>query len=512
MSRATQHMRSPGSATRRSFLRTAAAAGAALGPVARPLALNLATLGSAAALAQAGSDYKALVCVFLFGGNDAANMVLPTDTDSWQRYTTVRSQAPDPIALRPAGTPPDATAAAASPAALGGVLALNPAYALSTENRGRGFAVHPVMTEVRDLFDAGRLSVLANIGPLVVPLTKAEYRANSKPRPVKLFSHNDQQSTWQALATEGTRVGWGGRLADVVAASNASVAGGGPLFTSISASGNAVFLAGDSVAQYQVSSGGAVAIAGLGGSLFGSTAANTQLRAIITGTGAGGGGSETLYAREIAALTRRSIDAQAAFQGAFAASVVAAPTTLRAPSTGVVAANPLAVQLQTVARVMGARTALGQRRQVFFVSLGGFDNHDNQNRNQADLLSRVSHALGYFDATLTTLGLRDQVTTFTASDFGRTFTSNGDGTDHGWGSHHLVMGGAVRGREIVGRFPVVGLNHDDEVGSGSLLPQLAVDQLGATLGRWFGVGEAELDAIFPNLRNFNRDLGFLRST
>lgn len=494
-----------GNASRRAFLRAASVLGGTVGTAAAPFALNLAALGSAAAQASgAAGDYKALVCVFLFGGNDAANMVLPTDPDSWSRYTTVRSQAPDPIALAAPGTPPQAGAGGASPAALGGVLPITPQFTLSPVNRGRTFALHPSMAGVRDLFEQGRLAVIANAGPLIVPLTKAQYRANSAPRPAKLFSHNDQQSTWQALSPEGARIGWGGRLADLV------VAGNGPagLFTSLSTSGNAVFLSGRQVLQYQVGGGGAVAVSALSGSsLFGSAAAGAQLRALVTTPPEGA----SLYAREYAALTRRSVEAQATFQSAFAASTVAAPTPVTLPSTGQAVDNPLARQLQTIARIVGARGTLGARRQVFFAGIGGFDSHDNQNRSHADLMARVSHAFAWFDATLGAMGLREQVTTFTASDFGRTFTSNGDGTDHGWGAHHLVMGGAVRGREIVGRFPLVGLNHDDEVGSGSWLPGIAVDQIGATLGRWFGAGDADLDTVFPNLRRFDRDLGFLRS-
>lgn len=491
-------------ASRRAFLRTASVLGGSIASAGAPFALNLATLGTAAAQ-TAGSDYKALVCLFLFGGNDSANMVLPTDSTSWSAYTAVRNQAPDPIALLQAGIAPNGAAAAASPAALGGVLGLTPAYTLSPENTGRGFALHPSMPEVQRLFNVdGRLAIVANAGPLVQPLTKAQYRAGSVPRPPKLFSHNDQQSTWQALSAEGARIGWGGRLGDLMASSNSV----NPIFTNISTAGNAVFLSGQSVFQYQVSGNGAVPIGAINGNLFGSAAAARELRALVTAEN-----QSNLYAREYAAVTKRSIEAQANFQSAFQASTVAAPTQVMLPSTRMAANNALAAQLQTVARIIGARTALGTRRQVFFVSMGGFDSHDNQNRTHADLMARLSHALGYFDGVLGTLGMRDQVTLFTASDFGRTFTSNGDGTDHGWGAHHFVMGGAVRGREVVGRFPAVGLNNDDEVGSGSLLPGVSVDQLGATLGRWFGASDSNLDLIFPNLRNFGagRDLGFMRA-
>lgn len=483
-------------ASRREFLRTAAAlSGSAVGAAGLPFALNLACLGSAQA--QSTSGYKALVCLFLYGGNDAANMVLPTDAASWSAYNAVRNQQPAPIALLPAGTAPDPAAAAGSLAALGGVLPISPAFTVSTVNATRNFALHPSMAEAQALFAAGRLGVVANAGPLVAPLTKAEYLGRSRPRPAKLFSHNDQQSTWQALAPEGAQLGWGGRLGDLLASRNANTA-----FTAISVSGNAVFMAGQTTFQYQVGNFGAVSVGGLSGSLFGSAAASTALRSIVTAD------NQHLLAREHARVTRRSIDLQAAFQTAFNASTVAAPTQYLRPSTRALADNGLAAALQTVARIIGARAGLGVQRQVFFVSMGGFDTHDNQTRSHADLMARLSHALGYFDGALGALGMREQVALFTASDFGRSFTSNGDGTDHGWGAHHLVLGGGVRGREIHGRFPNVGVNHDDEVGSGSLLPAIAVDQFGATLGKWLEVGDSQLDVVFPNLRNFaQRDLG-----
>ncbi len=492
-------------ASRREFLRRAAILSGSVGSAGLPFALNLATMNAASA--QTTGGYKALVCLFMFGGNDSANMVLPTDSASWNAYSTVRSTAPDPISLRAEGIAPDNSAAAGSLAALGGVLRINPNFTAFNVNNNRTFALHPSLAEVQGLFEQQRLAVIANAGPLLQPMTKAEYQANSasKPRPAKLFSHNDQQSTWQALGPEGARAGWGGRFGDLLAGANANT-----VFTSISVSGNTVFLAGENIFQYQVGNSGAVAISNLGGPLWGSAAATTAYRNIITANGAPASVNHLLE-REQASMTKRSIDAQAAFQTAFDASIVAAPSTYTQPSTRTAQTNPLAAQLQTVARIIGARSGLGAGRQVFFVSMGGFDTHDNQNRLQADLMARLSHAIGYFDGALGAMGMRDNVTLFTASDFGRTFTSNGDGTDHGWGAHHFVYGGSVRGREIYGRFPQVGLNHTDEVGSGSFLPGVSVDQIGATLGRWFGVSEANLDMVFPNLRNFQRDLGFMRA-
>ena len=483
-------------ASRREFLRRSSVLSASMGASAVPFALNMAAMGQAVAQT---ADYKAIVCLFLYGGNDSCNMVLPTDSASWTAYQTVRNQGADPIALRAPGTAADPGAPLASPAALGGVLPIAPAFTQFAVNNARTFALHPSMATVQSLFDQGRLAIAANAGPLVTPLMKTEYRNNTKARPSKLFSHNDQQSTWQALAPEGAKVGWGGRFGDLLASRNTR-----SIFTNISVSGNAVFMSGDTIFQYQVGTNGAVAVGGITGTLFGSTAAASTLRSIITAD------NQHLFAKEHAAIVARSVSAQADFNAAFSVSTVTAPPQYVVPSTGANGTNNLAVQLQAVARIIGARSGLGASRQVFFVSMGGFDTHDGQNRGHADLMARLSHALGWFDGTLAAMGLRDSVTVFTASDFGRTFTTNGDGTDHGWGAHHFVSGGAVRGKEIYGRFPTVGLNHDDEVGSGSLLPGVAVDQIGGTLGKWFGVSDADLDFVFPNLRNFaQRDLGFM---
>ena len=502
-------------ASRREFLRRAGAL-SFLG-AASPLALNLAALGSASA--QTAGDYKALVCLFLGGGNDAYNTVLATDAPSWANYVKARNQAPDPIALRAPGVAPVATAAAGSPDRLGGVLALD-----ALRPQGRAFAVHPQLGGVRDLFAAGRLAVLPNVGPLLRPTTKTDLRNAAFPRPASLFSHNDQQSTWQTLAVEGRTSGWGGRMGDLLMSQN----GPGAVFTSVSTSGNAVWLAGRQVHQYPVSTSGAIRIGGSGAtSLFGSTTALTRMNGIVRNAR-----SADLLARDHAAVAGRSIDAEAllsvalppAAQAPFATAGLASGAAdpllqYDNPLSGAKATNGLAQQFQMVARLIAARGSLGVRRQVFFINLGGFDHHDAQNRLHADLMARLSHGLAYFDAVLGAMGMRDGVTTFTASDFGRTFTSNGDGTDHGWGGHHFVLGGAVKGRDLYGNFPAYGLpdgsgdfTSPNQIANGALLPQTGVDQLGATLGRWLGLSEGALLDVFPNLSQFDaaqRDLGFM---
>ncbi len=495
-------------ASRRAFLRRLGALSAT--GVAAPFAANLAAIGGAAA--QAAGGYKALVCIFMYGGNDAYNTVLATDAESWNHYLAVR----DEIALRAPGTPPLLSAGAGSPDRLGGVLAIAPARA-----QGRSFALHPAMTGARDLFEARRLAVVANVGPLLRPTSKAQYLDDKFAKPAKLFSHNDQSSTWQTGSPEGAVAGWGGRAADLLADSNRQA-----VFTSISTSGNAVWLAGNTVLQYQVSGRGAIRIGSWGNTLYGSAEALARMHNVMRRAR-----SPNLFERDHAAVVGRSIDAEARLSAALPASDAAPYGTPGLPAdqdpllkydnplSGQKATNSLAQQLQVVARIIGARGALGAQRQVFFVSMGNFDTHSDQSRMQADNMARLSHGLRYFNDTLAAMGVGNDVTTFTASDFGRSFTSNGDGTDHGWGAHHFVMGGAVRGGDLYGNFPVYSQSDDkgnfaspNQIGNGTMLPEVSVDQYAATLARWFGVADAELPALFPNLLNFNagvRDLGFM---
>ncbi|OJX03287.1 MAG: hypothetical protein BGO72_00685 [Burkholderiales bacterium 70-64] len=466
-------------ASRREFLRISSLL-SVLGPAGAPFALNLAAVGAAAA--QSADDYRALVCLFFFGGNDSHNMVLATDPDSWAEYQRLRATPPDPIALP-------------APGAAGGVLPIVP----NTPQSGRSFALHPNLGPLQALFEAGRAAVVANVGPLIAPLTRTQYDRGTVPRPANLFSHNDQQSTWQAYGPEGARFGWGGRMGDLLAGRNAA-----STFTCMSVSGNAVWLAGRSTLQYPIGPNGGIAIAGLSGSLFGSSSAPSVLRSIVTADRA------HPMEKEWGRITARSIGAQAALNAAMlpATSLEAVPQV-----PGTTQANGLAAQLQTVARVIGGRGALGARRQIFFVGLGGFDTHDVQRVNQGNLMTRIGQALDYFDRLLSSSAVNalNDVTLFTASDFGRTLTSNGDGTDHGWGAHHFVAGGAVRGKDIYGRYPVIGVNTADDVGQGRLLPAISVDQYAATLARWFGLDAGQLADVFPNLGNFAQaDLGFMR--
>jgi uncharacterized protein (DUF1501 family) len=500
-------------ATRRELLRISAGLGA-VAAAGSTFGLQLASLGAASAQ-MASPAYQALVCIFMFGGNDAHNTVLATDSDTFGRYLSARNTGNDPIALMPPGAAaqpvgaastftPGRTVSRASPENWGGVLPIVPDTANpvppGTNAATRTFALHPFLSALVPIWSAGRLAVAANVGPLIVPTTKQQYQQRTVPLPANLMSHNDQQSTWQAGATEGARRGWGGLMADQLLSMN----GANSVFTAISTAGNAVFLAGRDVVQYQVTTGSntpAIRInPATNSTLFGSSANPAALAQVIRGASGPG-----YFELDHAARVVRSMDSSVALNNAFTAAGVTGipnPTTLVNPINGNTETNSLAVSLQTVAKLIAANSALGLRRQVFFVSIGGFDTHDIQNATQPVLLNRVGHAMAYFDGVLANINgadMRNAVTTFTASDFSRTFTTNGDGTDHAWGSHQFVMGGAVNGRNIYGQYPTLGVD-----------PTMSVDQYGATLGRWFGVSDASLDAIFPNLANFTpRTLGFL---
>ena len=472
------HYIDPTGHSRRAFLKRSSSL--ALAGTALPFALNLATMGEAAA--QTATDYKALVCVFLYGGCDYANTVVTYDDDSYGKYSTIRGgvQSAGGIAIAKADL---------------AATALNPTIALPNT---RQYALHPSMSAMKSLFDAGNAAVQLNVGPLVVPLSRATFNNSNKklyPQPPKLFSHNDQQSTWQSSSPEGSTVGWGGNIGDLVLSRNST-----SLFTCISVSGNAVFLSGDSALQYQVSSGGAVRINSVspasGTTLYGSATVKSAMQALTQQT------RTHKLENEYNKVTKRAVEAEGTVTTAIAQPYAAG--TFPVPATN------LGNQLAMVARLIRGRAATGAKRQVFMVSIGGFDLHDNLINNQAPLLKQVSDAMSSFHAAMVVEGLGNNVTAFTASDFGRTLASNGDGADHGWGSHHFVVGGAVKGNVIYGAAPPVSINntstldgYEGHVGQGRLIPTTSVDQYGGTMGKWFGLNDAELLNILPNLKNFN---------
>ncbi len=457
----------PNKPSRRTFLKDSAALGIAAS--AAPFIGTLADIGAAAA--ATATDYKALVCVFLFGGNDYANTLVPYDTASYATYSALRSTIAIPRA--------DLVATA-----------LTPATPLAG---GIQYALAPALAPLLPVFNTGKMAVVLNVGTLIQPTTKAQYLARNVPLPPKLFSHNDQQSFWQSSTAEGAKSGWGGRMADLFLAQNNT-----PSVTAINAAGNAVFLTGNTASQYAVSSAGPIALNGNARTLFGSAAGATALQSII------GANQVNLFGNELARTSSRALTAYT--------QVSTALTGGRTIATPFPTGNTLADQLKVVARLISASQELGAKRQVFFVSLGGFDLHSGLLATHPVLLGRVADAMrAFYDATVE-LGVASRVTAFTASDFGRTLLSNSSGSDHGWGSMHFVVGGAVNGRNFYGKPPVLAHNGPDDVGQGRLLPAISVDQYAATMASWFGVSAANMASVLPFIGNYpvaSRNLGFI---
>jgi uncharacterized protein (DUF1501 family) len=443
--------------SRRAFLQTTATLG--LAGAASPFVTTLAAIGEAAA--SVATDYKALVCIFLYGGNDYANTVTPYDQASYDLYAKLRpALAYQRVALDPTLLAPTTPLAG-----------------------GRQYALAPALAPLMPVFNTGKMAVMLNVGTLAQPTTKAQYQAKSVALPPKLFSHNDQQSYWQSSSPEGASSGWGGRIGDLMQSGN-----GTSLLTCINAAGNAVFLAGKTAFQYSISTSGAIGLTG-NTNVYGSTAASAALKTLMTGSRA------NIFENEHAKVSKRSLDTGAQIT----TSLAAAP----AFTTVYPAGNSLADQLKIVARMISVGNELGAKRQVFFVSLGGFDLHDNLVAQHPVLLANVGNAMKAFYDHTVELGISDKVTAFTGSDFGRTLVPNTDGSDHGWGSMHFVIGGAVKGKQIYGTPPAIADNGPDDVGQGRLLPGIAVDQYASTLATWFGVSNTDMTTVLPNMSSYS---------
>ena len=470
--------------SRRRLLRSAL--GLALtGPAA--FAVNLAHIGAAAAQSAGSDDYKPLICLFMYGGNDQANTLVATSGRSWERYRNLRG---DSIGM------PD-------PGVNGGLLPISPDNLSAFGNSGT-FALHPALTDTRALFEQKKLAFVANVGPLIEPITPDEYRRMQKRYPDRLFSHNDQQATWQTFSPEGSRAGWGGNLAGLLADSYNATA---PFFSAIStASSAAAWLSGQRVNPYSVPLTGKIGFVQSDMPLGGINNNGAPLRDILNLEPAGGNLLEKTYSE----LYKRTLQYQERMRSALIdendSRLLAVPQNRLDGHK-----NSVIEQLRTVARIIASRQNLGVRRQVFFISLGGFDTHSGQKNTQNKLLAQIDQTLAHFARQMRVLGVEDQVTLFTASDFGRSMRSNGAGTDHGWGSHHLVAGGAVQGGRLYGAFPEFDLNGANDI-HGRLVPRYSVEQYAAALGRWFGVSDSGLLEALPGLRNFDaKALQFMRA-
>ena len=451
--------------SRRAFLRSLGAL-STFGLASRLDLVNLV----AAANAQQAADYKALVCVFMFGGNDGNNTVVPIDSAGYAQYAAVR------------------------PATSGINLAQASLLPIQPVNIGTPFGLHPAMPEVQTLFTQRKLAILGNVGTLVQPITKAQYAAGI--RPESLYSHSDQQAQWQSSISEAASgTGWGGRIADKLASMNA--ASSFPVITSLD--GTVLFTIGSQTAPLAIPVSGSFALAGYNGS----AASNARLAAV-----------QQLLAQpsgNVFVTGANKIGAQALHLSATVNPILANANSTVAPIFAPLRSS-IASQLFQTAKMIEARAVTGAKRQIFFVQLGSFDTHGDQLNRQQALFADLSPALkAFYDATAA-LGVSGQVTTFTLSDFGRTFQpASGGGTDHAWGSHHFIIGDAVKGGAFYGDYPqlLLGGPSDAET-EGRWLPTTAVDQYGATLASWFGVAPADLGLVFPNLAKFaTADVGFM---
>lgn len=444
--------------TRRGFVRAGAATVGSLA---------LRPFGLLPALAQSGADYRALVCVFLFGGNDSNNTVVPMDDASFKAYTSIRAS----LALSATELTPTVYSTGNAP-----------------------YAFHAQLTEMASLFTSKELAVVANVGSLVQPLSRAQYQAAQSPLPLNLFSHADQQLQWQSSIAQGNSpTGWAGRAADYIDTQGIN-SSSFPVFFSVA--GNSLLGTGATSQPVAIAPGGSLQLTGFNSSAASQARWNALNNLLKLDSGVS-------LAQAADATLSNGIGDAAALTNALAKG-----TALKTqfPATG------LGKQLQQVAQVIQVASYLGMKRQIFFCSLGGFDTHTNELETHNTLYPQLSQAISAFYTATQELGVAQNVTTFTESDFSRTFQpTTGDGADHAWGSHHLVVGGAVQGGQIYGAFPTFELGGPSDTDTrGRWIPTTSVDQYGASLASWFGIPDASLPGVFPNFANFgSKKIGFL---
>ena len=448
--------------TRRAFIRQAACA--ALGTTG--LVSTILDLRKLSAAPLSG-DYKALVCLFLYGGNDANNVLIPNDIAAYNTYAAARGNLAIPKN------------------------SLNP-LAINTGD-GRKYGFHPALTELASLFNQGKLTMVANVGTLVAPTTRADYINGTAAVPINLFSHEDQSVQWMTSVPDRAdlRTGWGGRTADLAASLN----GNSRVSLALSIAGTNTFEVGNTVIPYLISPDGSLGLRGLGSGNPNEGIRIQGFKNLLNLP------HNKLFEAAYADTMSRSIAENEVLSSALAGIT---PLTTQFPDT------ELGRQLAMISKLIAARGTLGMQRQIFFCAVGGYDTHGDQLGAQAGLLAELSQGLSAFYNATVELGVEQSVTTFSASDFGRTLPTNGAGSDHGWGSHQFVMGGAVRGNRLYGTFPTLAVNGPDDTEDGRWIPTTSVDEFSATMARWFGVSNSDLPTVFPNIGRFaNPNLGFL---
>lgn len=447
--------------SRRNFIKSLGkgALGGVLGGSLLPLFAN----------AQNNTDYKALVCIYLQGGNDAFNCVVPMGESAYKSYQNIRQELAVPREQ---------------------LLTLN------TQNQN-AYGFHPLLKNTQRLFNQGKLAVVSNIGNMLEPINKQSYFDKTASSPAHLFSHHDQTLYADTLNNGELSTGWAGRIAEVMAGLNINQ----QLAMNISISGDNYWQRGNIQLPYTVKNSGVSIINQL--SEDDPTAFSASRAKLYR---------HFLNAERNHLLQRYYSNMQMDAWGTaqYVADILASQPKRDLPIYTVTSKDGFVESLAMIARLIAAQDAFQVKRQIFYVTLGGFDTHRDQLKQHPTLLFQLDEGMALFYQALEALGMENQVTTFTTSEFGRTLARNGDGTDHGWGSHHWVMGGAVKGQTLYGQLPALEINSDDDLGRGRIIPQLSFDQYAATLGKWFGLPAEDLNGIFPNLKNFAmRDLGFM---
>ena len=406
----------------------------------------------------ADGPYKALVFLMLGGGNDSFNMLIPRGNTEYAEYALTRSNLAIPQSQ---------------------LLSINP-----MTSDGRQFGLHPNLNHLQTMFESGKMAFLSNVGTLVEPTTKTEYMNHSVQTPLGLFSHSDQQQQWQSgRPHERTNIGWGGRVADMIQSMNANP----NISMNISLDGINVFQYGQEVIPYVINNQGSIGIRDYNDTDPFNVLRTNALNSILERD------YQDVFKNTYVNTIKTSNDSSILFQNA----IDAVPTFSTSYED-----NSLSRQLRMVAKTIAARDVLGFSRQVFFVQMSGWDHHDELLLNQVTNFTRLNSALNYFNGVMEELGISDQVTLFSISDFGRTLTSNGNGTDHAWGGNAFIMGGAVNGKDMYGSYPTLALNSSLDISDGVLIPTTPTDMYFAELAKWFGLSNSQIHTIFPNLSNF----------